>query len=470
MRSTDMPELPEVETVRRQLEKTVIGEEFLNPIINYPRMIKSDISSFSKTLSNKKIEALSRRGKFLILNLSDDYNLIFHLRMEGKLFHLKKIVDKNHLSLLMPLKDGTYLAFYDVRKFGICYLGKKDDVSIFNNLGPEPYELNDPSYLLSKYKSKHKCIKEVLLDQSIMSGLGNIYADEVLFSSSISPFKLASSLSLEECQKILDNSKKILFLAIQNNGSTIKSYQASASLHGSFQDFLKVYSKAGTLCPKCHNFKIEKRKLAGRSTSFCPNCQHVGISIAITGKIATGKSLALSYFQKLGYKTFSCDEEVRKLYLDQSFLRQVKEDFPFLFTPDIDKQMIAKLLVEDKKFNKAYNYLIHKIIKERVDKFLNENDSFDKAVEVPLLFDAKMEKMFTFILGMDSSKQLDHLLERGDKNIEKRLSFNNINNFEKNKDKLDYLIYSDFSKEELFKKIKKIAEDISAKKTTLPNL
>jgi dephospho-CoA kinase len=296
-----------------------------------------------------------------------------------------------------------------------------------------------------------------------MCGLGNIYADEVCFASSISPFLLGNKLSLDNVKAILENSKKILLKAIENNGSTVHSYKASQDVSGSFQNFLKVYSNEGKLCSKCKSVKIEKRRLGGRGTSLCVKCQHAGVNVAITGKIASGKSLVLSAFEKLGYKTFSADKEVALLYSDENFLKELKKKFPTVFTPELDKKVIAEKLISDKKFKREYETYIHSIIKTKVNEFIVKHDGLDKAFEIPLLFDAKMDKSFTFTIGVESNKQLEHLKIRGDKDAEKRLDFNNINSFDKNKHKLDYIIVNDFDKEELFDKVKEIDKDIKKK-------
>ena len=255
-----MPELPEVETVKRTLEKEIIGKILLEPTIYYSPLIKTDLDEYRKGVIGTRINSLSRRGKFLMIHLSNDHQLLFHLRMEGKLFVVdKKEHSTKHLSLFIPFKDSEKgLAFYDTRKFGVSYYLKENSESPVDKLGPEPFEIKDSEHLKERYNHYNKPIKELLLDQTIMSGLGNIYADEVLFAAQISPFKKGADLSKDETDRILLESKRILELAILNQGSTVKSYKPAENVHGNFQDFLQVYSREGKICQKCHTFKIQK--------------------------------------------------------------------------------------------------------------------------------------------------------------------------------------------------------------------
>ncbi|MFA6829197.1 MAG: DNA-formamidopyrimidine glycosylase [Bacilli bacterium] len=460
-----MPELPEVETVRRQLTSQLIGKTFLEPIVYYSGMIKTPINEYVSGLTGRKVTSIDRKGKFLIFNLDNDYRIIFHLRMEGKLF----IVDKNnhspsHLSLFIPFEnDNNGLAFYDVRKFGVTYYLPKDDEGPLEKLGKEPFDIDDPKYLLSHYQKTNKPIKEMLLDQTIMSGLGNIYADEVCFACRISPFMKANQLTEKNCEDILTNSRLILNKSIENQGSTVRSYKASAHVSGSFQNFLKVYSQDGKECSVCHKVKIEKRKLSGRGTSYCPYCQKTGISLGITGKIASGKSQVTKYFKDEGYVTFSADECVHELYSNPLFLKELEKEFPMIFSPSLDKRIISDLLINDSVFKRKYETFIHSKVKEKANQFIIENDGKNKALEIPLLFKAKMENFFTYIIGCETNNQIEHLLQRGEKEIEKKLAFNNLNNYDKNRHKLDYIIKTDSTLEDLRSKVKSIVADINNK-------
>lgn len=462
-----MPELPEVETVRRELEKTLLGKTLLSPSVYYEKMIHSDLDDFLRNTDHQKVLSVDRKGKFLLLNLSNGRRLLFHLRMEGKLF----VVDKenhslSHLSLFFPFENENLgLAFYDVRKFGIAMLLKEGEEGPLSKLGPEPSMVSDSSYLYDKIHQKQKCIKELLLDQSILSGIGNIYDSEILFRSEVSPFKKGTDVTKEECHRILDNSKKVLDEAIENNGSTIRSYQASQKVHGQFQEFLNVYQNTGC-CKKCHKVKIQKISLGGRGTYFCSRCQHTGISIGITGKIGSGKSLATSFFREIGYLTISADDIVHSLYQDEKFLRLLKESFPMVFSGNVlSKKKISRLLSEDAAFRKRYEAFVFREVRNQIEAFLIENDGKDKAVEVPLLFDSHMEDLFTFTIGVETTHQEEHLKERGDKDIRQRISFNSLNSYDRNREKLSFILHADSTKEYLKEQVltvdKKIKEILS---------
>ena len=270
-----MPELPEVETVKESLKlrlnnKKIIRTRVLwDNIIAYPSKEK-----FIKETANQSINDVKRRGKFLLFDL-DDYYLLSHLRMEGKYFFKTKNDDINkHEHVIFDLDDGSELRYMDTRKFGKMYLIKKEDIDKIGplvKLGLEPWDDNLTSeYLLDKYKKKKLPIKSVLLDQNIIVGIGNIYADEILFLGRINPLKQAFKLNEKELQSIIDNTKNVLEKAIKLGGTTIRSYESSEGVHGRFQNELLVHNKE--ICPKC-NKKITKIRIGGRGTYYCENCQ-----------------------------------------------------------------------------------------------------------------------------------------------------------------------------------------------------
>ena len=407
-----MPELPEVETVKRELEKEILNKTFLKPKIFFKKLIQTDLDEYIKEIENKKIISLSRKGKFLLIHLNNDHKIVFHLRMEGKLF----VVNKNnystkHLSMLIPFTDDNALAFYDTRKFGVSYYLKETDLGPLIKLGLEPEQITNPKIIYDKVHNLKSCIKEILLDQSIIAGLGNIYADETLFASSISPFKRGNELTLDEVQKIINNAQDILNLAIINNGSTIRTYQASKHVHGSFQDFLKVYSKNGNICPRCNKYKIEKIHLNGRGTHFCPKCQNVGLNIGLTGLIASGKTTVMNLLKEQEYKIFNADEEVKKLYKNNK--KELIKLFPEIYSENVlDKNKLISLLINDSYFYKKYEQYIFKFIKERMFNFIINNNGEKKVFEIPLLFNAHLQKYFTYIIGVESKNNLRFLESR----------------------------------------------------------
>lgn len=269
----NMPELPEVEIVKQELENLIVGKTVKNVIVLHENIIEKPlVKEFKESLIGETFKSVTRRGKWLILEL-DHYNLLSHLRMEGKYFLKKKEASLEKHNHIVFEFDNDKLIYDDVRKFGKMYLYKKTD-NIFNekplnSLGYEPFEEIDEILLKEKF-NKNKPIKNLLLDQTIIAGIGNIYASEILFDSMISPFKMGKDLSLEEVRKIVFSSRKILESAIKKGGTTIKSFSHNDGISGMFQQDLKVYQQEN--CPVCES-KIIKIKQQSRMTYYCPSCQ-----------------------------------------------------------------------------------------------------------------------------------------------------------------------------------------------------
>ena len=276
-----MPELPEVETVRKLLEEIIITTsplEIKDVIISWPKMIKThSLAEFKKCLIGQKIHKMDRKAKHLMFVL-DDYVLISHLRMEGKYFYENPddMFHHNHTLARLVLSNGKELRYNDTRKFGTFHLYSKDEydkVGPLTRVGPEPFDkMVTLEYMKEKLSGKTQAIKTKLLDQSIISGLGNIYVDEVLFHSRIHPQRTPASLSDDEIQAIINNSIKVLTAAIKAGGTTINTFEVSHGVTGRFQLQLKVHTKKGEECPVCKD-KIVKTKVNGRGTYYCPTCQ-----------------------------------------------------------------------------------------------------------------------------------------------------------------------------------------------------
>ena len=270
-----MPEKPEVITVCNSLKKKILGKKiigcniFWDNIIAYP---STDL--FKKEIINQVINNISTRGKFIVFTL-DDYNLLVHLRMEGK-FMFRKVGDEfsKHEHVELQLDPDISFRFHDVRKFGKMYLFKKDesnDKNPLNELGLEYYDSSlDEEYLYNKLHLRKLPIKTVLLDQSIVCGIGNIYVDEILFMSGINPLRKACDITKKECKLIISNFKIVMKKAVSLGGTTIKSFTSEEGVHGNFQDYLLAHGRE--VCPNCSN-KIVKTKVGGRGTYYCSKCQ-----------------------------------------------------------------------------------------------------------------------------------------------------------------------------------------------------
>ncbi len=272
-----MPELPEVETVKETLKLKLTGKKIARAHIRWDNIIAyPSVEEFIKRITNQYINDVKRRGKFLIFDL-DDYYLLSHLRMEGKYFFKTKDDDINkHEHVIFDLDNEEELRYMDTRKFGKMYLIRKDDIDKIGplvELGVEPWDDNlTCQYLLDKYRKKKLPIKSVLLDQGIIVGIGNIYADEILFLSKINPLKKCNLITKEEANNIIKYTRKVLEAAIKKGGSTIRTYSSVDGVHGLFQNELLVHGKDNDNCPECGG-KINKIRVGGRGTYFCPNCQ-----------------------------------------------------------------------------------------------------------------------------------------------------------------------------------------------------
>ena len=271
-----MPELPEVETVRRGLEKLILGKKIASLDIRYPKMIKTDLDQFQKELPGQEIQSMGRRGKYLLFFLTDKV-LISHLRMEGKYFYYPtNVPERKHAHIFIQFEDGGVLVYEDVRKFGTMELLAPellDAYFVSKKLGPEPTEHDfDLEIFIGALKKSKKPIKSHLLDQTLVAGLGNIYVDEVLWKAKVHPSRASKSLTRAEATAIYDQTIEVLGQAVEKGGSTIRTYTNAFGEDGTMQNFHQVYDKAGQACSRCGSI-IEKIQLGGRGTHFCPKCQ-----------------------------------------------------------------------------------------------------------------------------------------------------------------------------------------------------
>jgi len=292
-----MPELPEVETVRRDLVAGLLSKKINKVTVLNPKTVGISPDDFIKNLTGSFFVDINRRGKLLIFKLKKpDTYLLVHLKMTGQLIYLsdKASISGGHslsshsfekavggelpnkyTRVIISFVGGANLFFNDLRKFGYMKLvnQKELDAFILKNYGPEPLEktfiLDE---FLAKLKSRRRNIKAVLLDQKIVAGLGNIYVDEVLFAAGVRPMRLASEVTKAEGTKIYQAIIRILSLAIKHRGTTFSNYVDSKGKRGNFSSMLQVYGRGKETCFKCSS-AIIKTKIAGRGTHYCPNCQ-----------------------------------------------------------------------------------------------------------------------------------------------------------------------------------------------------
>ena len=286
-----MPELPEVEVVRQSLANRIINKKIRKVIVRNRNLRFKLPHNFENHLKNKKIYKVERFSKYLILLFSDKSYCLIHLGMSGTIhiqFKNKKNLITNtsfYNSLKLPKKHNHIeinfknfkIIYNDPRRFGFFQLVKnfEDLKKRFIHLGPEPLSKKfNTKYIYSFFQNKKKNIKNFLLDQNFVSGIGNIYASEILFMSKIKPFKKASLLNKKECYQICINSNKVILHAISQGGSSIRNFKNASGKEGNFQKNFKVYQREGLKCKRLHcGGNIKKKIISNRSTFFCNSCQ-----------------------------------------------------------------------------------------------------------------------------------------------------------------------------------------------------
>ena len=286
-----MPELPEVEIVRQSLDKKIKQKKVKKVLVRNRNLRFKVPLNFESFLEGRKITNVKRFSKYIIFCFSDDIYCLLYLGMSVTI-HIVKNNKKNPItnasfysSPILPKKhnhveiifESFKIIYNDPRRFGFFQI-IKDSYSLkkrFANLGPEPFQSNfNLKYILSYFKGKKKNIKNFLLDQNFVSGIGNIYASEILFLSKINPNKNVHLIKKKDCKKILTNSKKVLLNAIKKGGSSIKDFRHTSGKKGGFQKEFKVYERNGLSCKRLRcNGIIQKKTISNRSTFFCNICQ-----------------------------------------------------------------------------------------------------------------------------------------------------------------------------------------------------
>lgn len=432
-----MPELPEVTTVIKILNEELQHKVIIDVNILNNGTVLNENNCFIESLKNKEILFITRYGKFIIFHLSNNTILLSHLRMEGKYI----LLDKNsaipkHSCVIFYLKDNKKLVYYDTRKFGILkvtteqnYLSEKP----LSHLGPEPFNLTqDQKNKIYSQLNKNKNIKELLLDQSIVCGIGNIYADEILYLSKINPFTKGKMLNEQDYDLLLKNAEIVLNKAIELGGSTIKSYHPKEGIDGKFQEQLQAYGNVGKTCKHCGT-TFHKTFLGGRGTTFCPNCQvnpSLKKAIGITGIIGSGKTTVLNIFKELGYQTFSCDEIVENLYKDPIIARKINAIFSYkvLENNTLNKFKMRDMLKNNKVLHEKLENYVFPLVEQELINIVNTYN--EPVIEVPLLFKAHLEYLFKKIIYVSTS--IDNIKKRNEKyrkyNIDEAIDLYHVNN------------------------------------------
>ncbi len=278
-----MPELPEVETIKNQLQEKIVGKKIKAVEIRLPRMIyDATAKEFEKKVTGAKIKGIDRRAKLLIIRLFNGYSLVIHLKLTGQLIFIGnwklEIGDlKNYTHLVYHFTDRSSLLHNDLRQFGWVKLIKTDELEKYfqkENFGPEPLDKN---FTLEKFKRQLARrgggkIKPLLMDQKFIAGIGNVYAQEVCWCAKILPTRIVKTLKEKEISDLYDYLLKILKESIKYRGTSVDAYVDTEGKQGDYVPKLKVYDREGRSCSRCRA-KIKKMTLAGRGTYFCQNCQ-----------------------------------------------------------------------------------------------------------------------------------------------------------------------------------------------------
>jgi formamidopyrimidine-DNA glycosylase len=272
-----VPELPEVETVVRDLRPRLVHRRIVAVAVGPYSLRRPWSAEWEPLLVGQRIEEVGRRGKWILFGLEGGLSFLIHLGMTGQLTVVPATaVGLPHTHLVIRLDgDKEELRFRDIRRFGSATLfaGRTQLERFFeeSGLGPEPFELN-LGYWRRRLAATRRCLKAVLLDQRVVAGVGNIYADEALFQARLHPARLGRDLPAAEANRLRQALVTVLNRAIEQRGSSIRNYVGGSGLKGGYQREFRVYSRTGQPCPRCRR-PIERMRLAGRSTHFCPGCQ-----------------------------------------------------------------------------------------------------------------------------------------------------------------------------------------------------
>lgn len=444
-----MPEFPEVHVVIEKLKLKTLGKQIQSVEVFREQTIEGNPQEFAGNLVNSTINDIEQIGKFIVFHLSNKNVLISHLRMEGKYFFKDETATYGkHDLVVFHFKDNTKLIYNDTRRFGRMSVESETNytkVPPLNNVGPDPFKMKDASLLEKAFKNKSIPIKTALLDQSIMSGLGNIYTDEVLFAAKIHPETPAKLVSRKKLEEILSASKVVLDKAMKAGGSTIHSF-TSDGIAGDFQVQLQVYGKKDDVCPNCGG-KFRKIFVGGRGTTYCPKCQKnpiIPVVFGVTGPIGAGKSLVSELIAKHGFKHLDCDEIVHNLYKSKDVQSSLKKIIPELkiVNEDVDRKWLKAYLIDNPKKKKQLERFVHKEVINYIEKELKKAKT-PIVIEAAFLFETGLDLLCdqTIYVSASKDKQIEHLKVRGD-DVEKALKLN-ANFDENNKKKATYIIIND---------------------------
>ncbi len=427
-----MPELPEVETLRRSLLPYLPSPLIQTVEILHPSVIKPSVGvDFEKHLIGKQITEAKRRGKYLVLILSPRGSLVIHLRMTGQFFYRhpeeRSLPQIAHTHLIINFANGSAFHYADVRRFGrVCYYDSEISDTGYCSLGPEPFDSSFTIEYLKTLGKRKAPIKSLLLQQNLIAGLGNIYADEALFRARIHPLRPATTLLEHEWSALHQSIRTVIYEAVESRGSSLRDYLDANREKGSYQDQWSVYQQTGKPCVYCGT-PIERLKIAGRSSHFCPSCQTIEEAdqpkiIGITGGIASGKSTVVSFLRDLGATIIDADEISRSLTAnDGPAVASVLHTFgqEFASAPGVlDRRKLGELIFTDASARQKLNSILHPLILEemqrKIDAYKAHPTTSPLFLDIPLLFEAGLESLCDqiWLVYVDQDTQFKRLIAR----------------------------------------------------------
>lgn len=415
-----MPELPEVETVVRTLEKQLINDRIVNVDLRYSKIVETNIDDFKNNIINCVFKEFKRRGKYLHFIFDNESELYIHLRMEGKFYIADSLDNLNlkHIHCIFTLASGRYLCYQDTRKFGRFYF--VEDKSVLKEIAKLGYEPFDDKLtedvVFDMLQNSKLDLKSFLLDQSKICGIGNIYANEICYAMKRNPSIPVRNLRFIDAYNLLKYTREILSKAIEAGGTTIRSYTSSLNVTGLFQLQVKAHGRDGELCECCQN-EIKKVMLHQRGTYYCPNCQQrENLIIGVTGTIGSGKSTVCNILKTKGYKVIDADEIQHSLMVPNG---QIYNDIVNSFGDKIldnsgmiDRNKLRSIIFNDaEKKRELENISFNAILSEMKNLSQNLDVCF---WEVPLLFEAGWDKYvdYTILVSSDEDIIINRVIQR----------------------------------------------------------
>ncbi|MCK4551950.1 MAG: DNA-formamidopyrimidine glycosylase [Tenericutes bacterium] len=466
-----MPELPEVETVKETLKNFIIGRSIKEVILKYDKIIKyPKVDEFVLKIINQTFTDIRRYGKYLLFDL-DDFTMVSHLRMEGKYYirnSLQEITKHDHI--IFKLDNGKYLSYHDVRKFGTMELVDRHLEKSLKSISVLGVEVNSTefnvSYLYPLIKKSNRPIKSIMLDQHIVTGLGNIYVDETLYMAKIHPRTLGKDIVYYQVEKLIKSAKEIIRKAISLGGTTIRTYQSSLGVDGRFQNELNVHTLTGQKCKDCDD-TIVKTRVGGRGTYFCPTCQREDtvLIVGITGSISSGKSMVASLFRDNNITVIDSDKIYKKLLkTDKIMYNELISEFGNTIIKNnmIDRSSLGNIVFNDYNKRKKLNEITHPHIMNELRKSINEakmNSEKLVVLDIPLLIEANLQYFVDIILlvYVNKTKQIERLMNRD--NINEQIAKSKIKtqiDLESKRKLSDIIIDNNGTKEETAKQFMEI--------------